>query len=140
MDLTQLRRETNVHHLGQIAPDDLPRYAAHFDVGLIPFLANDFNRYCNPIKLKEYLALGFPIVATRLPAFERYGPCIYLADTHEQFLAQIDAALSESPSDGLPRRRREAVADDSWDRIADRAAQLMDLSVPTERATALNAL
>lgn len=127
MDLSSLLREPNVHHLGQIAPDELPRHAAHFDVGLIPFLANDFNRCCNPIKLKEYLALGFPIVATRLPAFERYGPCIYLADTHEQFLSQIDAALCESPSDDLPRRRREAVAGDSWDQIAERAAQLMDL-------------
>lgn len=127
MDLSSLLHEPNVHHLGQIAPDDLPRYAAHFDVGLIPFLANEFNRCCNPIKLKEYLALGFPIVATRLPAFERYGPCLYLADTHGQFLDQLDAALAELPTDGMPRRRREAVAGDSWDHIAERAAQLMDL-------------
>ncbi len=128
MDLSRLLREPNAHHLGQLPPEQLPRYAAHFDVGLIPFLVNDFNRRCNPIKLKEYLALAFPIVATRLPAYEPYGDCIYLAQGHEQFLQQVDAALAERPADGLGRRRRAAVAGDSWDTIADRAARLMDLA------------
>lgn len=127
MDLTAVKAEPNVVHVQQLPPGKLPRYAAQFDVGIIPFLQNSFNRNCNPTKLKEYLAISFPIVAVRLSAFEPYDQLIHLADSHEEFLAAIDRALVED--DGrLRQARRRAVAGASWDEIARKVGRL--LSVP----------
>ena len=42
----------------------IPAYGSGFDVALMPWLDNDWIRYCNPIKVKEYLALGLPVVTT----------------------------------------------------------------------------
>ncbi len=124
MDLSRVLAEPNVRHIGQVPPQDLARNAAHFDVGVIPFLRNEFNELSNPVKLKEYMALGFPVAATRLSAFAPYDQLIHLADTHEQFIAGLDAALAEKDVT-LAERRRAAVAGDSWDKIAARMAGML---------------
>ena len=131
MDLSAVKAEPNVRHIGQLPPEQLGHYAAHFDVGVIPFLANEFNRNCNPTKLKEYLALAFPIVATKLPAFDPYGPLIYQADTHDAFLRSIDQALGETDA-ALGEQRRSAVKGSSWDVVARRVADM--LAVPAAAA------
>jgi glycosyltransferase involved in cell wall biosynthesis len=130
MDLRKLLAEPNVKWVNQLPPQELPIYAAHFDVGIIPFLVNDFNLRCTPVKLKEYLALGYPTVAMRLPAFEPYNELIHLADSHEAFLASLDAALQEPDRITRTQQRRDAVKSHSWDLIADRAAVMLRVPLP----------
>jgi hypothetical protein len=125
MDLSTVKAEPNVVHIGQLLPEQLASHAAHFDVGIIPFLRNEFNRLSNPIKMREYLALSFPTVATSLPAYEPYAGLISTAETHEEFLASLDRALGDHDP-GLARNRRAAVAGDDWDRIAARMARMLE--------------
>ncbi len=125
MDLSSLKAEPNVVHIGQLPPEELAGYAAHFDVGIIPFLRNEFNRLCNPIKLKEYLALGFPIVATSLPAYAAYEGLILTAETHDEFLDQLDRAVADRDPERAGSRRA-AVSGDDWDRIASKMARMLE--------------
>ena len=104
LDLSRVKAEPNVAHIPQLLPEELPPYAAHFDVGIIPFLDNEFNRASNPIKLKEYLSLSFPVVATKLPAFEPYADLIATAQSHDEFLLKLERALAEDDRE-LARRR-----------------------------------
>ncbi len=67
MDISRLQAEPNVVYLGPVQYAKLPAYAAQFNVALMPWLQNEWIKGCNPIKLKEYLALGFPVVAMRFP-------------------------------------------------------------------------
>jgi hypothetical protein len=127
MDLSRVKAEPNVRLVGQITPEQVADYAGHFDVGVIPFLRNEFNLKSNPIKLKEYLGLGFPVVATDLPAYAPFVDLISAVETHEQFLDALGRALAEDDPD-LTRRRRQAVAGDDWDRVAARMARM--LAVP----------
>ncbi len=127
MDLSQILAEKNTKHIDQVAPEELASHAAHFDVGIIPFLQNEFNAMCNPTKLKEYLALAYPTVVMTLPAFQIYNKLIYNANSHDEFLTCIDKALQENdPS--LIEARRQAVAGSSWDTVATKVAKL--LAVP----------
>ncbi len=124
LDLSRVKAEPNVAHIPQLLPEDLPAFAAHFDVGIIPFLDNEFNRRCNPTKLKEYLSLSFPVVATRLPAFEPYADLIATAQSHDEFLLKLERAMAEDDRD-LARRRRAAVADADWNKVAARMAGML---------------
>ena len=45
----------------------VPAYCAGFDVGLIPFVLNELTRNVNPIKLREYLSAGLPVVSSAIP-------------------------------------------------------------------------
>ncbi|MDM8569000.1 hypothetical protein QUF50_05755 [Thiotrichales bacterium HSG1] len=128
MDLSKVLTEKNTKHISQVAPEELAAHAAHFDVGIIPFIQNEFNIMCNPTKLKEYLALGYPTVVMTLPAFQAYERLIYNANSHVEFLICIDKALKE---DGfsLIENRRKAVAGSSWDTVATKVAKLLAVAV-----------
>ncbi|GAA2150978.1 glycosyltransferase family 1 protein [Kitasatospora kazusensis] len=118
-DLAALTALPNVHHLGFKPYAEIPAYGRGFDVALMPWLDNDWVRHCNPIKLKEYLALGLPVVSTDFPEVRRYAGQIAVADSTEAFVAAVGAALAEADRSGeqevrAAELRRAAVAADSW--------------------------
>jgi hypothetical protein len=71
-------------------------------------------KHANPLKIREYLASGKPVVSITTPVTSQFADYLYLADTHEDFLAAIERALREE----TPERRAarmESVAGMSWD-------------------------
>ena len=44
--------------------------AAH--IGVVPTLRDDFTEHLLPVKLLEYVHMGLPAIAPRLPVIERY--------------------------------------------------------------------
>ena len=93
----RLKTEPNIYFLGAKAHRELPNYVHHWQVSLLPFKDNAQIRACNPLKLREYLAIGKPIVSTTFPALMPYVDWVSVAD-HEGFCAAIEAAGAEVPS------------------------------------------
>lgn len=124
MDTTEIEAEPNVHYLGQIPYEEVPRHAAAFDVALMPWLQNEWIESSNPIKLREYLALGFPIVTMDFPELEPYRALVYPANSHAEFLAGLDRALAESGAEPV-RGRRASVEHSTWDAITERVAAIL---------------
>lgn len=118
-DLQPLRGLRNVHLLGQQPYAALPSYCRGFDVGLIPFRMNELTLRVNPLKLREYLAAGLPVVSTPLPEVVRYQGVVRIAVNKDGFLQEIEAALKERSSEE-DRRRVEAMRREGWEaRVAD---------------------
>lgn len=46
--------------------DDVPRYLAAVNICLLPAYDNEIMKYIVPIKIYEYMAMGKPVIATRL--------------------------------------------------------------------------
>lgn len=109
MDLSLLEAQPNVRIFGAQDHERIPAFGVGFDVAIMPWLDNEWIRNCNPIKLKEYLALGLPVVSTYFPEAERWP--VRTARTADEFVAEVRAALSDP---GDPALRRAAVAGDSW--------------------------
>ncbi|MGQ0779033.1 MAG: glycosyltransferase [Pseudonocardiales bacterium] len=118
MDLSAVDALPNVHLLGAQPYERVPSFGACFDVAIMPWLDNDWIRNCNPIKLKEYLALGLPVVTTEFPEAARWP--VRTARDPAQFVAEIRAALADP---GDPDARRATVLGQSWD---SRAAVLSE--------------
>lgn len=108
-----LQRLPNVEFGGEVPYAELPRHVGRFDVATIPFLRNALTMSTNPIKLYEYFACGLPVVSSALPEVERYDGLVYLADSPEAFLRQLDQAVAERDA-GLAHRRREVADHESW--------------------------
>ncbi len=108
----------NVHWLGMKPYDEIPRYGAGFDVAIMPWLQNDWIRFCNPVKTKEYLALGLPVVTTPYPEASAHCDVLAVAQEPEDFVAMVAQALA-GESVGTPESRRASVLDDSWSSRAD---------------------
>ncbi len=114
----------NVHWFGPRSYEEIPRYGSGFDVGLMPYLRNEWIRNSNPIKMKEYLALGLPVVSTEVPEVARYTDWLFMADSPDDFLAKLRSAL-DGGAPSTPEGRRAAVAPFSWD---GRAAELVRIA------------
>ena len=98
----------NVHFLGNRPYAVLPAYVQRFDVGLVPYVHNDWTRAVDPLKLLEYLAAGIPVVSTCLPEAYKYESEVRLADEPDAFVAEIRAALAGNGP--AARASRQALA------------------------------
>jgi hypothetical protein len=97
--------------LGMVPHQDLPCYLQGVDVFLFPYRHNAFTAGIFPFKLFECFATGRPVVATGLPNLTPYEDLVYLSQTHDEFLSQIERATHESPV--LSARRIEVARQNS---------------------------
>ena len=97
----------NVHLLGKREYNQVPAYMASSDVLIMPWNRNEWIQACNPVKLKEYLAVGRPIVSTPFPELERYAGLVRVASDGASFAREIERALGEMFDPGQGRHRVE---------------------------------
>ncbi|HEY7438023.1 MAG TPA: glycosyltransferase [Acidimicrobiia bacterium] len=116
----------NVHWLGFRPYERIPAYASGFDVALMPWCDSEWIAACNPVKMKEYLALGLPVVSTEFPEVHRYDKVLTVARDADDFVSAVRGRLADR-GPGTPADRRAAVAGDAWDRRADEVLSLMRL-------------
>ena len=112
VSLAQYRDLANMHFLGRKPYEVLPAYCRQFDVGLIPFQVNELTRAVNPIKLREYLAAGLPVVSTPMPEVVPYEGLIRIADSADTFLEAIEDSLAGGQE--ARRERSSAMTGETW--------------------------
>jgi glycosyltransferase involved in cell wall biosynthesis len=114
IDISRLESLRNIHLLGRRPYEALPDYCGAFDVGIIPFAVNEMTRNINPIKLREYLSAGLPVVSTDLPEVKYYGDEVYIARGHEEFISKIEQAIREDSGE-TRRRRSDSMRGETWE-------------------------
>ena len=116
IDLGMLEARPNFRWLPAVSYAELPHYASAFDVAIIPYVVNRHTNTANPLKLREYLATGKPVVTTAMAEVYRFREHLRIATGPEEFAAQVDEALSD-PVDSTARQaclRGETWADKAW--------------------------
>src|ERR1700683_3920050 len=134
VDVSRLRRYPNVIFAGPRPYEMLPRWAAAFDVAIYAHRVNRQTRHSNPLKLREYLATGKPVVSVVAPATAAFAELVYLADNPEAYLAAIERALREEAPE-LQRQRMAAVTDLSWDARFEETIAEVDRMLAAKRTS-----
>lgn len=119
------RRKNNVHFLGCRDYSVLPYYLKAYDVCIIPFLNNVFNKNCSPLKLYEYLATGKPIVSTNIPAVRSFNGLVHIARDKEEFGRYVKSALGER-NKGLSYQRQVAAQENSWEKRVEKILEIIE--------------
>lgn len=113
-DVSILADLTNVHLLPRKSHDDLPGCCKGFTVGIIPYLAGERLAHVNPIKLREYLSAGLPVVSTDCPEVRVMRDLVHISMDAEQFEKDVIAALGEtSREESLARS--DAMRGETWE-------------------------
>ena len=81
---------------------EVPSILKSLDALILPYLVNDFTQTLSPLKLKEYLASGKPIVGVPLNEIKKWEPFLKVAQTPEEWLTYLKEALSEERNAILP--------------------------------------
>ncbi len=120
--LTEL---SNVHYLGQKRFEELPAYCAAFDVALIPMKMNELTLNVNPLKLREYLAAGVPVVSALLPEVLVYEDVVKFATTAAELIKAVEEWLKRDRKELAPILSKR-VANESWDAKVEEISSIID--------------
>lgn len=115
----------NVHRLGRKPYAELPAYCVSFDVAINPFVINELTLAANPLKVREYLAAGLPVVSTDIPEVRVLEDCLVGVD-HSDFVQKVEHALAR------PKPRAEVsdrIRHESWEAKIEELRHLMTTRV-----------
>ena len=114
----------NVHFLGRKPYSELPNFCKGFDVALNPFAISELTLAANPLKVREYLAAGLPVISTDIPEVSILEHC-RIGQNHTDFIRQIEAALNDS----CPRKIiSDSIKNESWEARIDQLREIMTKS------------
>lgn len=117
----------NVHLFPRVHADEVQDWMAACDVLVMPWNDSAWIRDCNPVKLKEYLAVGRPVVSTWFEELRHYDGLVRVARDARAFAREVALALGEhhDPEPGRARARGQG-----WDRRASEVvARLRELGL-----------
>jgi glycosyltransferase involved in cell wall biosynthesis len=118
--------------------EEIPSRLTEAHLGVVPTLRDDFTELLLPVKLLEYVHMGLPVVASRLPVIERYfGDDVLLAEPGDPacIAAAIEGVRTEP---ALARERAERasqrLAEIEWRRQREQYLELVDGLVERARS------
>lgn len=114
VDVSTLKHLPNVYFAGVRPYAELPSWAKAIDVCVLPYAQTLLNTQSSPLKLREYLASGKPIVAVSLPEAKLLGDIVLTAEGGPEFVQAIEKALATNTSE-LATIRQKAVESSTWD-------------------------
>jgi glycosyltransferase involved in cell wall biosynthesis len=106
-------RIARLRRVGSVPFEHLPHLAAAANVLIMPYADLPVTQAMQPLKLKEYLATGKPVVVRDLPANRAWADCLDVTATAESFSQTVRKRLET----GLPDDQRQArlrLAKESW--------------------------
>jgi len=108
-----------VHFIGRKPYAELPAFAHQADVLVMPYADLPVTKQMQPLKFKEYLATGKPVVARKLPSNEMLANTCDLVDDADQFVERCwQLAETGTPKEQL-ESRNELLSTESWSNKAE---------------------
>ncbi|HEV3237339.1 MAG TPA: hypothetical protein VGZ25_10150 [Gemmataceae bacterium] len=108
-----LRDIPRVIHIPPLPFEQLPVLAQAASVLIMPYADLPVTQAIQPLKLKEYLATGRPVVVADLPANRAWADCLDLAASADSFSKAVFGRLAT----GIPEsqvKARARLAEESW--------------------------
>ncbi len=116
-NISRLQALANVHFTGPVRYEELPALVKGLDALFIPYLVNDFTATISPLKLKEYLATGKPVITTPMAEALLQGRNLTIARTVEDWEAALEAARRIDHG-ARKQSMQRLLAEESWERKA----------------------
>jgi glycosyltransferase involved in cell wall biosynthesis len=113
-DSSRIRSLSNVRLIGRKEYQELPAICKGIDIGILPFVINHLTLASNPLKLREYLAAGLPVVATAIPEAEKLGQHVRIGRSRQEFLLHLDT-LVERGNLGPQLSISYSMDNETWD-------------------------
>lgn len=120
----RLGKYPNVHFFDPVKPAEVPALLATYDVGIIPYKANEINKNIYPLKINEYLAVGVPIVMTAFAQLPEFDSVISVANTKEAFIEKLKIEIETDDLQKI-QQRIEFAKSNSWDKKAEEFGQIL---------------
>lgn len=126
--VTKLLRLPNVQWTPPVPKKQIPQLISQMDVCLIPYdLTYEFNHYCHPMKVAEYLFLGKPIITTAIPELTQplYRHLLLIGTTAKEFGRHVRTLQHTGWPVSLQRRQRQVARRQSWEKKVEAVSRVL---------------
>lgn len=121
-----LKKMPNVLFLGKLPYEKIPLLCASINVGLLPWVVDEWIQNCNPLKMFEYMSCGKPVVSVDILEAKKYPELVCVAHSKEEFKNGIEKYLMiDNPK--WVQSRMDIASRHSW---AFHCEQISDLIQP----------
>ncbi len=126
-ELSQLNGIANLHFIDAVPHRQLPAFSQHWQIAWLPFKDCAQIRACNPLKLREYLAAGKPVVSTDFPALAPYRDTVTCFASAAEAVGAIRQLLCQPAEQLLQRQfnQQHRVKKESWQARASQVRHLI---------------
>jgi glycosyltransferase involved in cell wall biosynthesis len=107
IDLGRLTRHPNVLLVGERPHQEIPGFLAACDAALIPYKVAPATSVASPVKLREYLAHGLPVVSVDIPEVQAFSADVEVASGVDGFIEALERAVARGKRTARRRARRE---------------------------------
>ena len=101
--------------------EEVPKYIVAADICILPAYKNEIMQNIVPIKMYEYMAMGKPVIATRLSGlvkeFGEGNGVVYIERAEE--VVNIAHELNKQEIENEERAARNFVKYNGWDKITN---------------------
>lgn len=112
-DISILEKLPNVYFTGSVDYSELPAIAKGFNVCMLPYQLNDLTHAIQPLKIKEYLATGRPVIATPMREVLNLDAHVAIASSAEEWAAVIQQQIGKDVN-AAAASRAAFIAGESW--------------------------
>ena len=113
-----LSKVKNIYFLGKKKHEEIPKYIANIDCGIIPYKVNKFTDSVYPSKLNEFLSMGKSVVTTNFYEMTFFNQdnqdSILVANNNNEFLQLVDKSLSEKKDQDKINQKISVAKKNQW--------------------------
>lgn len=113
-DTTKLNNNIRIKFHGKVSYKELPFAIKPMDIFLLPYKKNQLTNNINPLKLKEYLSTGRPVIAIDLPEVVKMKEYLYLAQDASEFIKIINNISNNSIKLNPEKTLQYVQANETW--------------------------
>jgi glycosyltransferase involved in cell wall biosynthesis len=115
--IERLKNIKNIYFTGPVPYAEIPQLVSSWEICMLPYVRNDLTDAINPLKIKEYIATGKPIISTDLPEVQQLQKWVHIGTDDNSWVSIIEQILNNEISKKTTGRR-DFVLSQSWEEKA----------------------
>lgn len=127
-----LKKMKNIFFHGPIQYAKLPSAVQDMDLFILPYYKNELTNFINPLKLKEYLSTGRPVVSIDLPEVIKLKDYLYIARNSDEFIKTISSIKNNKQIFNSDRVINYIRENETWKAKAEKLCEIIKLELDQE--------
>ncbi len=113
-NVSMLKAHPKIKFTGPVQYSELPAKISDMDIFILPYVKNELTNNINPLKLKEYLSTGRPVISTSLAEVLMLKNYLFIADSGIAFKNVIDQSRKNELSFDSEKIQRYILDTQTW--------------------------
>lgn len=118
-DISRLHNVSNIYFTDSVPYQELPSMIAGWDACMLPYQINELTESINPLKLKEYLTSGKPVIASDLPEVRHFARFLHMGRSVDEWIRHLRCILGKQNVTNGTYEHLEFFVSETWGKKAE---------------------